>query len=63
MIIITIWNYGSMCRITTSDIRLRKKIDGACILDLQVLMAEMERIKIMVKEEIGSDTVFEIIEA
>lgn len=41
-----IWNYGNMCRIETSHIgkTFCNMCDGGCIMDLETMLQEMERI-------------------
>ena len=45
-VMFTVWNHGDLCRIEANDYRteIRKISDGACILSLDVLLAELNRI-------------------
>lgn len=56
----TIWRIGNgTYRITVNDIRYRK-LDTACITDIDILFESMEEIKKMLEEEQKAEVVFEI---
>lgn len=55
----TIWIIGKdTCRITINDIRYRK-LDTACIADLEILLECMEDIKQELKEKENAAVLFE----
>lgn len=56
----TIWKMGRIYRITVNDIRYRK-LDTACITDIDILFDCMEDIKRVLEKKQGVDVVFEII--
>lgn len=59
----TIWKLGNrLYRITVNDIRYRK-LDTACISDIDTLFESMEEIKDVIEEEHGANVVFEILKA
>lgn len=56
----TIWRIGNGAyRITVNDIRYRK-LDTACISDIDILFESMEEIKKVLEEEQDANVVFEI---
>ena len=56
----TIWKNGNGAyRITVNDIRYRK-LDTACISDIDILFESMEEIKKILEEEQKAEVVFEI---
>lgn len=58
----TIWRLGNkIYRITVNDIRYRK-LDTACITDIDILFDCMEEIKEILKKEQGSDVIFETLD-
>lgn len=58
----TIWKLGSeIYRITVNDIRYRK-LDTACIFDIDILFDSMEEIKELLKKEQGADVIFETLD-
>ena len=60
MIKCTIWKIGNgNYRITVNDIRYRK-LDTACISDIDTLFSSMEEIKNVITKEQNVDIVFEI---
>lgn len=57
----TIWKIGNkLYRITVNDIRYRK-LDTACISDIDILFESMEEIKSVLGKEQGASVVFDII--
>lgn len=57
----TIWKLGNrLYRITVNDIRYRK-LDTACISDIDILFESMEEIKNVLEKEQGASAVFDII--
>ncbi len=55
----TIWKIGNGCyRITVNDIRHRK-LDTACISDIDILFDSMEEIKKVLEVEQGAKVLFE----
>lgn len=54
---------ANYCRITSNDIRqeYRKMADGACISDMETLLAAMKDIKCKVMEKYGNDVVFQYV--
>lgn len=57
----TIWKLGNrLYRITVNDIRYRK-LDTACISDIEILFESMEEIKDVLEKEQGASVVFEIL--
>lgn len=58
----TIWKEGNgIYRITVNDIRYRK-LDTACISDIDILFYSMEEIKGILKKEQGVSAVFETLD-
>lgn len=58
----TIWKEGNgLYRITVNDIRYRK-LDTACISDIDILFDSMEGIKEVLGKEQGANVVFETID-
>ena len=61
MIKCTIWRISNGCyRITVSDIRYRK-LDTACISDIDVLFESMEEISKELKEKQNVEVIFEVL--
>lgn len=57
----TIWKIGNrLYRITVNDIRYRK-LDTACISDIDILFESMEEIKNIIEKELETSVVFDII--
>ena len=54
---------ADICRITSNDIsqEYRKIADGACILDMETLLAAMKDIKQEVMEKYGNEAVFQYV--
>lgn len=63
MIKCTIWKVDNGCyRITVNDIRYRK-LDTACIVDIDVLFECMEEISKELKEKENAEVVFETLDS
>ncbi len=58
----TIWKEGNrIYRITVNDIRYRK-LNTACIFDIDTIFESMEEIKDTLKKEQGANVVFETLD-